>query len=84
MTKLIYDIMRIFSVAVLVVLSVERPGEGSQKRQEAVEKITALINEPGGISIPGVFSAHTEWVVGLAVDLAVKTLNRNGWKAPEA
>lgn len=77
--KFVQDILRLAAVMVLVVLSVERPGDGAAKKIEAVQKMKEILAEPGGIDMPPLLAPYEDWFLSLLVDLVVMALNKGVW-----
>jgi len=74
-------VAQVIAVLTALVLAVERPGEGAQKKAEVIAAIkAALIAAPIPAWAKTIFTIDA--VVGVIVDLLVATLNKTGWIKP--
>ena len=71
-------VAQVIAVLTALVLAVERPGEGADKKAEVIAAVkAALIAAPIPAWAKTIFSMDA--ILGLIVDLLVSTLNKTGW-----
>lgn len=81
--KSVLDVVQILYVIVAtLVLGAEGAGPGPEKRKLVVDKALAIIDEPGGIEVPGWLRGILPLVLPILVDLIVAQLNRMGFLKP--
>lgn len=74
-------VAQVIAILTALVLAVERPGEGEQKKTEVVTAIKeVLLVAPIPAWARAIFTIDA--VVGVIVDLLVATLNKTGWFKP--
>ena len=74
-------VSQIIAVLTALVLAVERPSEGAQKKAEVIAALKlalAVLPIPAWAKL--IFMNDT--VLGVIVDLVVSTLNKTGWVTP--
>lgn len=76
--NLVLAVFYLLVMVVAVIRLVERPGDGTTKRAEAIEALQAGV---ALLPIPPWFKllASNESFLGWLVDLQVKALNKTGW-----
>jgi hypothetical protein len=83
--KAILDVVQIlYALVVTLVIGVEGSGPGPDKKKAVVDKILAIIDEPGGIDVPSWLRGILPTVLPILVDLVVAQLNRLGFLKPSS
>ena len=83
MSGILMIVSQVLAIVLAIVVAVERPGEGSEKRAQAIKGIKDVL---GMLPLPGwvmtIFG--NDMVLGVLVNALVNTLNKTGWLTPAA
>lgn len=81
MPKFLSDILKCVVALVPFLLDAEFSSQpGPEKRAAALTAVNAVIDEPGGITLPTWVSGEFRaWLLGFLIDVLVKGMNRLGF-----
>jgi len=78
--KAVLDSIRIvYTLVVTLVVGVEGPTPGPEKKAAVIAQTLAVLDEEGGIEVPSWLRAFLPTILPILVDLIVAQLNRLGF-----